>query len=316
MILVYIGIPLVVGAAWLSARLISNRTLLKRLPIPPSLSGHHQSLASQIFRLDAEVRANPRSVDKIALLGITYHANQSFDEASACYRLAVDLSPKDYRWPYYLAIIEEASGDENQAIKLLNDVTQLEPGYVHAWARLGNILRRSSRIVEAKVALSRARNLDPAHPHACLGLARIAASQDDWEGVIRMLEPMLKSHPLFAPALRLLSRAYVQVGRKPPRFEEDRDTQIQIEDVIDEPLLDVLYERSALALIQGDPNRGSLLLQTRCSRCHSTDRIQKADKSPVQWLHTVGRMQGQAGRERMTDSEAADILSYLVKRPH
>src|SRR5262245_29467894 len=157
MILVYIGIPLVVGAAWLSVRFISNRTLLKRLPIPPSLSGHHQSLARQVLRLDAEVRANPRSVDKIALLGITYHANQLFDEASACYRLAVDLSPKDYRWPYYLAIIEEASGDEDQAIKLLNGVTQLEPGYVHAWARLGNILRRSSRMVEAKIALSRAR---------------------------------------------------------------------------------------------------------------------------------------------------------------
>ena len=121
--------------------------------------------------------------------------------------MAADLSPKDYRWPYYLAIIEEASGDEDQAIKLLNQVTQLEPGYVHAWARLGNILRRSSRIVEAKIALSRASNLDPAHPYACLGLARIAASQGDWEGVIRILEPMLKSHPLFAPALRLLSRS-------------------------------------------------------------------------------------------------------------
>ena len=265
--------------------------------------------------MDTEVRANPRSVEKIAYWGSPITPTSNFDEASACYQLAADLSPADYRWPYYLAIIEEASGDEDRAIKLLNHVTQLEPGYVHAWARLGNILRRSSRIVEAKIALSRASNLDPAHPHACLGLARIAASQDDWEGVIRILEPMLKSHPLFAPALRLLSRAYVQIGRKPP-FEEDHDTQIQIEDVIDEPLLDALYERSALALIQGDPNRGSLLLQTRCSRCHSTDRIQQADKSPVQWLHTVGRMQGQAGRERMTDSEAADILSYLVKRPH
>lgn len=315
MILVCIGIPMVVAVSWLTVRLISDRTLLKKLPIPPNLADHHPSLASQILRLDAEVRANPRSVEKIGALGRTYHANQSFNEARACYRLAVDLSPTDYRWPYYLAIIEEASGDEDRSINLLNHVTQLEPSYVHAWARLGNLLRRSSRIVEAKAALSRARTLDPAHPHACLGLARIAARQDDWKGVIRILEPMLKSHPLFAPALRLLSRAYVQIGRK-PLFEEGPDTQIQIEDVIDEPLLDALYERSALALIRGDPNRGSLLLKTRCSRCHKTDRIQQADKSPVQWLHTVGRMQGQAGRERMTDSEAADILSYLVNRRH
>ena len=315
MILVCIGIPLVVAVSWLSVRLISDRTLLKKLPIPPNLADHHPALASQILRLDAEVRANPRSVEKIAILGITYHANQSFNEARDCYRLAIDLSPRDYRWPYYLAIVEEEVGDEDQALKLLSHVTQLEPSYVHAWARLGNLLRRSSRIIEAKAAFSRARDLDPTHPHACLGLARIAARQDDWEGVIRFLEPMLKSHPLFAPALRLLSRAYVQIGRKPP-FDESNDTQIPIEDVIDEPLLDALYECSALALIQGDPNRGSLLLKSRCSRCHTIDRIQQADKSSEQWLHTVGRMQGQAGHERMSDSEAADILSYLVNRPH
>ena len=230
---------------------------------------------------------------------MTYHANQRFMKPAPVIDWPADLSPADYRWPYYLAILEEASGDEDQAAKLLNHVTQLEPSYVHAWARLGNLLRRSSRIVEAKTAFSRATHLDPAHPYARLGLARIAASQGSWEEVIRILEPTLKSHPLFAPAQRLVSRAYIQLGRKPP-FEENHDTQVPIEDVIDEPLLDALYERSALALIQGDPNRGSGLLETRCSRCHTIDRIQQADKSPIQWLHTDRSYAG-TGRPRTND---------------
>lgn len=309
-----ISILLAVGVAWLFTRSLSHRTLLDKLPSPPNPADFHEAIGRLLLKLDTEARGNPRTVDRVAKLAITYHANQRFNEAAAWYRLAADLSPADYRWPYYLAILNEASGDEDQATTLLNHVTQLEPSYVHAWARLGNLLRRSGRIVEAKTSFSRATHLAPNHPYARLGLARIEANQGNWEEVIRMLEPTLKSHPLFAPAHRLVSRAYIQLGRKPP-FEESQDTQVPIEDVIDEPLLDALYERSAMALIQGDSNRGGELLKIRCSRCHTIDRIRHADKNPMQWLHTIGRMQGQAGRERITDSEAADILSYLVKQP-
>jgi tetratricopeptide (TPR) repeat protein len=302
------------GVAWLSIRFYSHRTFLEKLPSPPNPVDFHEATARLLLQLDTEVRSSPRSFDRVGKLAMTYHANQRFSEASACYRLAAELSPADYRWPYYLAILNEASGDEEQAAKLLNHVTQLEPSYVHAWARLGNLLRRSSRIVEAKSAFSRAIDLDPAHPYARLGLGRIAANQGSWEKVIQTLEPTLKSHPLFAPAQRLVSRAYVQLGRKPPS-EDNHATQVPIEDVIDEPLLDALYERSAMALMQGDSNRGSELLKTRCSRCHTIDRIRGVDKNRLQWLHTIGRMQGQAGREQITDSDAADILSYLVNRP-
>ena len=43
MILVCIGIPLVVGVSWLSVRLISDKTLLKKLPLPPNPADLHQS---------------------------------------------------------------------------------------------------------------------------------------------------------------------------------------------------------------------------------------------------------------------------------
>jgi len=300
--------------AWFSSRLVSQKTALKKLPPLPDLAALHPSLRNQILQLDAEVRANPRSVEKIATLGLTYHANERFEEARTCYQLAGSLAPADYRWPYYLAMVEEAQGNEDRAISLLRRVTELEPRYVHAWARLGNLLRRSSRVEEAKTAFFTARNLEPLHPYACLGLARTAAGAGDWSAVADILEPMLKVHPLFAPALRLLSRAYVQMGRRPSR-EETQEFKIPIEDVMDEPLLDELYERSVLALIQGNPDRGKAVLQNRCSHCHTTLRIRQSDKNPLQWLHTVGRMQKQAGREWLNDSDAADILSYLVTRP-
>src|SRR6266850_2069971 len=78
-IILVIGILLAVGVAWFSSRLISQKTLLKKLPALPNLAGLHQSLRDQILRLDAEVRANPRSVEKIVTLGLTYHANESLE---------------------------------------------------------------------------------------------------------------------------------------------------------------------------------------------------------------------------------------------
>jgi cytochrome c-type biogenesis protein CcmH/NrfG len=302
-------------AGWFFVREISRRTLLKQLPALPELSGRDQALVDEILRLDTEVRANPQSVEKIGLLGLTYHANEMFTEARTCYQVAAQESPGDYRWPYYQGIVEEALGDEDQAIKLLNRVARLQPSYVHGWARLGNLLRRAARTGEAKAAFDTARKLDPVHPHACLGLGRIAAREDHWEAVVTILEPMLKVHPLFAPALRLLSRAYVQLGRK-SLFEEKADSKVPIEDVIDEPLLDAVYERSVLAFIKGNEGRGKALLSVQCTRCHSTVRIERADKSPLQWLHTLGRMQGQAGREWLNDKDTADILAYLTVGSH
>src|SRR5207247_8364342 len=131
------------------------------------------------------------------------------------------VAGSDYGWPEYVAMIGGELGQEDQASEVLNHVTEWSPGYAHAWARLGNLLRRSHRFDEAKTAFSLARNLEPLHPCACLGMARVAAYRGDWVTVATTLEPMLKAHPLFAPALRLLSQAYLQMGRKPPFDEAD-----------------------------------------------------------------------------------------------
>jgi cytochrome c-type biogenesis protein CcmH/NrfG len=169
-------ILLAFAVSWFAVSEISRRSLLRQLPVLADISARHPTLIDEITRMDREVRAEPQSVDKLARLGLTYQANDMFLKARNCFALASLLSPDDYRWPYYLAITEEALGHEERAIELLRRVTQLQPGYVHTWARLGNLLRRSSRLTEARAALDTARHLDPLHPQACLGLARIAES--------------------------------------------------------------------------------------------------------------------------------------------
>src|SRR5262249_45490324 len=112
-IFLVIAVLLAMGVVWLSSRIILQRSLTKKIPGLPDLGGLHRSFRDQILRLDAEVRSDPRSVQKIMALGLTYHANDSFQEARSCYQLAIGLAPRDYRWWYYLAIVEEMQGDED-----------------------------------------------------------------------------------------------------------------------------------------------------------------------------------------------------------
>ena len=55
---------------------------------------------------------------------------------------------------------------------------------------------------------------------------------------------------------------------------------------------------------------GATLVQTRCSVCHSTDRVTRATKSRVQWDQTVTRMIKRGAQ--LTDTEKQALIDYLA----
>lgn len=56
---------------------------------------------------------------------------------------------------------------------------------------------------------------------------------------------------------------------------------------------------------------GATLLDTRCSVCHSTERVKQAKKTNEQWDQTVTRMVGKGAQ--LTESEKTVLLGYLSK---
>lgn len=52
------------------------------------------------------------------------------------------------------------------------------------------------------------------------------------------------------------------------------------------------------------------LLQDRCTRCHTLDRVQAASKSLAEWQTTVERMRGKGAD--LTDDEAQVLTEYLA----
>lgn len=55
---------------------------------------------------------------------------------------------------------------------------------------------------------------------------------------------------------------------------------------------------------------GAALLDTRCSVCHSTDRVKRARKTAEQWEQTVTRMIGKGAQ--LTEAEKKVLVDYLA----
>ncbi len=59
---------------------------------------------------------------------------------------------------------------------------------------------------------------------------------------------------------------------------------------------------------------GLTLLNTRCNRCHSMDRITLASKTAAQWTVTVSRMVQNGAK--LTSDEQKILIDYLAKTYH
>jgi outer membrane biosynthesis protein TonB len=57
--------------------------------------------------------------------------------------------------------------------------------------------------------------------------------------------------------------------------------------------------------------QGQVLLEERCTECHTLSRVENAQKSRQEWATTVDRMIGYGAQ--ISDSERAVLLDYLVE---
>jgi hypothetical protein len=61
----------------------------------------------------------------------------------------------------------------------------------------------------------------------------------------------------------------------------------------------------------GSAADGQTLMQTRCSVCHSLDRVTSAHKTAAQWKNTVDRMINNGAQ--LSSAEEQVLVNYLVQ---
>lgn len=57
---------------------------------------------------------------------------------------------------------------------------------------------------------------------------------------------------------------------------------------------------------------GREIIETKCSRCHTLDRVRQADKDRAEWATTIDRMQRNG--LVITDEEVEQVLDYFESR--
>jgi hypothetical protein len=56
---------------------------------------------------------------------------------------------------------------------------------------------------------------------------------------------------------------------------------------------------------------GKILVEERCTQCHSLDRVTSAHKTKEEWTTTVERMVSNGAR--LNEEEEATVIEYLAK---
>jgi HemY protein len=198
-------------------------TVLALLPDVPPLNRRNQVLRDRISDADKTLREKlaKDGVDQIfghavGDMGRLYQANQFYDQALSCYRLALDYDRQSAQWYYLSASIHQQRGETASMIGFLEQTLRLSANYSPAVLKLADTYFKTGDRIKAKVYYEQRLDLEDGDPYALMGLARIAMERNQWDAAEMHLQKAVRSNMEFGDAHRLLAEVYEHNGR----FEE------------------------------------------------------------------------------------------------
>jgi tetratricopeptide (TPR) repeat protein len=145
-------------------------------------------------------------------LGNVYQAYGLHEAAIAAYEQAARLDPRDFRWPYYLALAHRARGERDRAVSALERALALEPGDVPALVRLAEVHVDANRPDLAAPLLEQAIARDPVNAVALAALGQIALGRREHARAADLFTRALAAQPEAAALRYPLGLAYRGLG--------------------------------------------------------------------------------------------------------
>lgn len=208
------GVALVVVAAtWVWRADAGRRDWERTRPALPPLAGSRApGLDARLERCAARFAQYPPDRDALVEFARVCHANGFLEPALEGYAVLARLQPEDGQWPYLQAVIHAGFGRLDTAEPLLRRATELAPGHVPAWLRLGAARLKADDPAGAAAAYDEALRRAPEDPHALLGLARCALRDERWTAARGLLQRAIAADARLAPAFHLLATVHERLG--------------------------------------------------------------------------------------------------------
>ena len=133
--------------------------------------------------------------DVYGALGEIYQAYSLNAPARESYLNATRIAPKDFRWIYFLAKIDQLEGRVDDAIQRFRIAASLQPDFIPVLVNLGNIYLELNRLDDAKVSFTSALQKETNNPAAYYGLGQVALSKRDYSEAVQNFEKALALAP-------------------------------------------------------------------------------------------------------------------------
>ncbi len=150
-------------------------------------------VAQRIEEQRAKVVENPGSPVAWGGLGAACDAHNLYPCAIAAYEEAGLRSPREFRWPYFQAIVSEKHGlDNDQVLALFRRAEKLRPDFAPLRFRMGEMFMRQGLVAEARSQYAKSIELDSDLAAGYLGLGQALIQLDRPEEAIESLQKAME----------------------------------------------------------------------------------------------------------------------------
>ncbi len=183
------------------------------LPEIPSVNAEDFPPASRpvVSEILQNLERDPEAASANGRLGMLLQSYELRDGATACFLRAQTLDADDFRWPYYLGIVQAEAGDQQAAVDAFRRAVTLKK-YPAASIRLGEVLLALDRLDESSRSFEAALQLSPGAPAAYYGLGQVLSRQDAAPEAIGILLKACELAPRSGAAHYVLAMAYRDDG--------------------------------------------------------------------------------------------------------
>jgi tetratricopeptide (TPR) repeat protein len=189
-------------------------------PPLPDLEGLDPAIVAAVQTARATVLKSPRSAKAWGRLGMVLVVHEFRTEAQFCLAQAERLDPREPRWPYCQALGALFAKDQEAALpKLERAVALYGDDFDTPRVRLAEELLALERLDEAQAHFQHLLDVNPVHPRAHLGMARLACTRGDFPAGLEELRFALDDRRTQKAAHALLAEIRQRLGNQPEAEE-------------------------------------------------------------------------------------------------
>jgi tetratricopeptide (TPR) repeat protein len=190
----------------------SNAQVLPELPAV-AFDNFDPEIREQIRKAYDTAQAKLRDAEASGWLGMTLHTYEQYESAATCYEKALRLAPNEFRWAYYLGIVQAELGKSSEAATAFKTALRHDPDHLPAQLRLADALLAAGQLSESKRLYETIVRRNAGIAQTYYGLGRIAAASGDSVAAVAHYRKAVELFEDYGAAHHTLGLALREQGR-------------------------------------------------------------------------------------------------------